>query len=67
MKATPRIEMLEEIVCGGMKAISSKMERVRYWHNEISSKDYSEAITSMTDELKGTIDFLKELQKEVEK
>lgn len=59
--------MLEEIVCGGFNNCNAKLSRIHYWHNEISAADYSEALGSVINTLSTTVDYLKELQKEVEK
>lgn len=59
--------MLEEIVCGGFNNCNAKLSRIRYWHNEISAADYSETLGSVINTLSTTVDYLKELQKEVEK
>lgn len=67
MKVTPRIEMLEGIIGNGFNGANTKINRVRYWHNEISAVDYSEAIKSVINSLSTTIDYLKELQKEIKK
>lgn len=67
MKVTPRIEMLEEIICGRFNNCNAKLSRIRYWHNKISAADYSKALGSVANTLSTAADYLKELQKEVEK
>lgn len=59
--------MLEGLISNGFNGASTKLNRIHYWHNEISAADYSEALGSVINTLSTTVDYLKELQKEVEK